>query len=432
MLHRLDCIEGASARRDRPLRFILRSALAAVSVVAGLLATPARADLRVGVGDVIEVSIMGFPDLRQRLTVQPDGFVSGSYIGSVQVAGLMSSALRAKIQTASIGKPLRQRLPDGQMVSVLIEPDDVSVSVVEYRPIYVSGDVGKPGEYPFRSELTVARALALAGGIDTRRLLNQASAPWDIEAEFDSSWMEIAKEKARLLRAKSILGSKGDGEPDPLAGAPLGRNVLAEIQKTSARLEEIEVVDYQKERASFERSLDTLDKQIAVLTKQLREEELGTKADMEEFEAVRGHYSKGTATAQRVADARRSVLLSSTRSLQTSAELLQAKKQREDFARQLERLDDHRKLAAHREVEASRLRIAQLRSRIASLQKLLLSGADPTKVSAPPKFKPRFSLVRRSEASSQRYVVDEDAVLEPGDVLTVGIDLGESVAASNP
>lgn len=431
-----DSSERDPAFRDaaRPIGLrLVRAAILALALVAPMLATrPAQAELRIGIGDVIEVSIMGFPDLRQRLTVQADGFVSGSYIGSIEVAGLTSAALRAKLQTASIGKPIRQRLADGQVVSVLIEPDDLAVAVVEHRPIYVSGDVGKPGEYPYRAELTVARALALAGGLDTRRLLNQSAAPWDVEAELDSSWMEMAKERARLQRAKSILGTKNDGEADPLAGAPIGKAAIADIQKTSAKLEEIEAADYQKERASFDRSLDTLDKQIAVLTKQLREEELGTKADMDEFENVRALYAKGTATAQRVADARRSVLLSSTRSLQTSSELLQTRKQREDVARQLERLDDHRRLAAHREIESSRLRIAQLRSRLGGLQKLLMSGADPGRIAALPQFKPRFALIRRTDAASRRHLVDEDAILEPGDVLTVGVDVGERVVASTP
>ncbi len=40
----------------------------------------------------------------------------------------------------------------------------VTVDVVSFRPIYVLGEVQKPGEYPFKSGLNVMSAIAVAGG----------------------------------------------------------------------------------------------------------------------------------------------------------------------------------------------------------------------------------------------------------------------------
>ena len=47
----------------------------------------------------------------------------------------------------------------------------VVATVVEYRPIYVNGDVSKPGEHPFRPQMTVRQAVALSGGYDSRLIL---------------------------------------------------------------------------------------------------------------------------------------------------------------------------------------------------------------------------------------------------------------------
>jgi protein involved in polysaccharide export with SLBB domain len=44
----------------------------------------------------------------------------------------------------------------------------VSVEVINYRPFYILGEVGKPGEYPFTNGLTVQNAVAAAGGFSYR------------------------------------------------------------------------------------------------------------------------------------------------------------------------------------------------------------------------------------------------------------------------
>ena len=51
---------------------------------------------------------------------------------------------------------------------------------------------------------------------------------------------------------------------------------------------------------------------------------------------------QGSLISPRVTDARRAVLLSSTRKLQTSAQLMDVKKQQDEFKRKLEKLDDQR------------------------------------------------------------------------------------------
>ena len=44
----------------------------------------------------------------------------------------------------------------------------VSAEVINYRPFYILGEVGRPGEYPYTSGLTVQNAVAAAGGFTYR------------------------------------------------------------------------------------------------------------------------------------------------------------------------------------------------------------------------------------------------------------------------
>ena len=122
-------------------------------VILGLLlpgnaGAAARAGYRLDVGDVIEVSIAGVPDLQRRLPIQLDGTISFPMLGTITVAGLSPLEVQARIQAGLAAKVIRRRAPDGREDTVTIEPYDVTATVVEYRPIYVNGDVSKPGEYP--------------------------------------------------------------------------------------------------------------------------------------------------------------------------------------------------------------------------------------------------------------------------------------------
>ena len=44
----------------------------------------------------------------------------------------------------------------------------MSVSIVEYRPFFIDGEVKRPGGYPYQPGLTVNKAAALAGGYTER------------------------------------------------------------------------------------------------------------------------------------------------------------------------------------------------------------------------------------------------------------------------
>src|SRR4249919_253753 len=185
-----------------------RSFLLAVALLCSI--TPAKAEYRLHVGDVIEISVARLPELKQRVPVQLDGTISFPLLGTLPVASLSPAEVQSKVQAMLASKVFRQRMSDGRENSVMIEPDEVTATVVEYRPIYVNGDVSKPGEQAYRPLMTVRQAVAVSGGYDVVRLRmnNPILEVADLHAEYESLWTEYAKEQAHVWRLQQELGQE--------------------------------------------------------------------------------------------------------------------------------------------------------------------------------------------------------------------------------
>ena len=127
------------------------------------------APYRLAPGDTVEVSIGGIPDQRTRAQVQIDGSIALPGIGTVAIAGLTPAELQSRIETMLQSRTLRHRSPDGREQTFVVKPGDIIANIVEYRPIYVTGDVLTPGQQVYRASMTVRQAVAVAGGFSLLR-----------------------------------------------------------------------------------------------------------------------------------------------------------------------------------------------------------------------------------------------------------------------
>src|SRR5690242_13290038 len=125
----------------------LRRSIVLFFLDTGLLATalccslnPARAEYRLQGGDVVEISVSGVPELRQRAPVQLDGSITFPVVGTFIVEGVEFSEVRGKIQSAVASKIFRIRTTDGRELSRMFDRDEVAATIVEYRPVYITGD----------------------------------------------------------------------------------------------------------------------------------------------------------------------------------------------------------------------------------------------------------------------------------------------------
>jgi polysaccharide export outer membrane protein len=129
------------------------AARAPTSAAAGPM--EAADEYRLGAEDKVKVTVYGEADFSGEFLVDSSGVLSAPFVGQIQVKGL---TLR-QFETTYAAK-----LRDAQ---ILRDPR-VSAEVIGFRPIYVLGEVKKPGQYAYVSGMTVQKAVALAEGYTYR------------------------------------------------------------------------------------------------------------------------------------------------------------------------------------------------------------------------------------------------------------------------
>src|SRR5437879_973582 len=196
------------------------SAFSCICAIVAVLAsseTCLGAQYKLAPGDTVEVSVGGMPEQRNRMQIQIDGTVVLPGVGTVDVAGLTPAELQTRMETLLQSRVLRQRSPDGREQALVVKPRDVMTSVVEYRPIYVTGDVLTPGQQVYRASMTVRQAVAVAGGFSLLRSRAQTGTtdPADLVRDYQSFATEYVKEYIHVVRTSAEL--RGDDSFDQTA-----------------------------------------------------------------------------------------------------------------------------------------------------------------------------------------------------------------------
>lgn len=385
--------------------------------------SPAIADYRLQPGDVIEVSVAGAPELRQRVPVEMDGSISFPLIGSVQVAGLKPSEMRVRIQSMLASKVFRTRTPDGREQPRTVERNEVAATVVEYRPIYVAGDVARPGQQTYRPHMTVRQAIALSGGFNFMRPYEagQTVNTSTLQSDYTTTWLNLFKERARIWRIRTELGEKVSFGPQDMPPAPIPLSTVTQMINSEADYEQARQVDHEREKEFLQQAVKQADEQIAVLTEQQLKEEEGIQADTQELQKATELFGKGSLISQRVTEARRAVLLSATRKLQSTAQLMLVRRQRSDFQRQLDKLDEQRRMNLLREMQEANVSSNSLSAKLRGIDETLRSAN-----AAPPRVldfgdKPTVTIIRKEDETVRRLEGEYDFVLEPGDTLEIAL-----------
>jgi polysaccharide export outer membrane protein len=106
---------------------------------------------RLELGDEIEIEFRFTPEFNQKLTIQPDGFLSLQDVGDLKAVGMTLAEVRTAIREKYAG--------------VLNEPAITIKLLVFNKPYFVvGGEVTKPGKYDLQGHLTLLDAIAVAGG----------------------------------------------------------------------------------------------------------------------------------------------------------------------------------------------------------------------------------------------------------------------------
>ena len=114
-------------------------------------------------GDKLRVVVFGQDGLSNSYVVDASGAISMPLIKAVPARG---------VTTASLARAVGDRLRQG-----FVREPHVAIEVEAYRPFFILGEVTAPGQYAYVPQMTVEKAVAVAGGFTPRAYR------WDIEIE---------------------------------------------------------------------------------------------------------------------------------------------------------------------------------------------------------------------------------------------------------
>jgi polysaccharide biosynthesis/export protein len=387
--------------------------------VAVVVPSAARCEYLLQPGDVIAISTIGSDDLKQTSTIRQDGDVALPLIGEVKAAGLSMAQLRARVISILATKVLRRRTLDGREFPVVISADQLVLKIAQYTPVYVTGDVAKPGEQTFRPGLTVRQAIALAGGYDVMqfRMGNPFLQSADLRAQYETLWTEFAQNQADALRIKTELANGTKLDRQSIRNLPIAPPVSEGILDVENKLLASRANDKEKEIASLKNGIAQEEKRIQTLSELEKKEHEGSQADQAEYERVAQLFKTGAVPITRVSEMRRLILISSTRELQTTVQRYGVEREQQVLERELQRFRDKRKIQLLRDLQTTEAQLAKVRALLqATGEKLVYTSMIKSQLTRGKDSSPDL-IVHHANGKSQRAT--QDAALQPGDVVEV-------------
>lgn len=144
-----------------------------------------------GIGDTFYLRVYGEDGLSGEFTVAPNGTINYPHVGRFAASGRTC---------AQVEEYLTQHLSDG-----FLRQPSVSCTITEYRSkqIFVFGEVASPGSFPYRTDISIIEAFALAGGFSERARTNDIKLTRVIdgtEIQVRIPMQDIVEGKQRNLR----------------------------------------------------------------------------------------------------------------------------------------------------------------------------------------------------------------------------------------
>jgi polysaccharide export outer membrane protein len=115
---------------------------------------PRNKELVLGVGDVVGINVWEQRELNTDATIRPDGTITMPLVGDVKAAGDTPTALKERIKA--------------QLASfVKLQGTEITVAVKAWKSyrFTIEGEVTRAGVFTSDQYVTVAEALAMAGGL---------------------------------------------------------------------------------------------------------------------------------------------------------------------------------------------------------------------------------------------------------------------------
>jgi exopolysaccharide production protein ExoF len=399
-----------------------------MAVVAGLLLSAfcwsaARADdYQLGPADKLSIKVVewqaaegvfrDWPAITGEYTISPTGTLAVPFGGEIKAGGKTTSEV-----AAALAKSLQQKLG-------LVTLPEASVQVSQFRPVFVAGDVQTPGQLPFMPEMTVMKAVSVAGGMRRGAETSQR-----FERDFLSArgnYDVLIAERDRLLirraRLQAELNEETTIKPPPgLSPGSATQKLISDeaaIMRTRKNSLDLQLNAIEELKRLYQGEITSLEKKMVVQGRQM---ELIRK----ELANVGGLADRGLVVSSRVMGLETSVADMESKLLDLGTASLRAKQEINKANRNASDLENERKAELATELQKTESALDENRLRITMYKDLMTEVAvnAPAALSVGDGSAPtmQYSIIRMKNGQPTEMTATETTALIPGDVVRVTV-----------
>jgi exopolysaccharide production protein ExoF len=374
-----------------------------------------KLSIRVAEWQTAAAAVRDWGSINGEYTVSPDGTISLPFIGEMAVKGESTAHVAAKI-----GEELQQKFG-------LLDQPYASVEVAEYRPFFVAGDAQTPGRYPYLPNLTVLKAVSLAGGVRRADDLGGRFLRDFINARGD--YQVLASKRLGLLasRARLVAEAAGDDKidfPKELNDTAEGRKLMAD--ETAFKETRRKKLDMQLKALADLKTL--LQQEITSLSQKMETQQRQADLSKKELASVGNLANKGLAVNQRVltleqrtADLEGKILDLETTQLQAKQDISKADQNAASLRNDFDAEVAQTRQQAEADLEAANLKMGMYKDLMAEA-----AQNDPGLARYSAKESPlsvSYSIVRETDGKTNEIQADENTAVLPGDIVKVRLML---------
>ncbi len=334
--------------------------------------------------------------------------VSLPIIGTLSVGDLDGAGLAAEI-----AQQLKTKIG-------LVQAPEATIEILEQPPIYVVGDVNKPGEYKFRPGLTVLQSVAMSGGEFRPSDGSQSVADkTGYVGQLQAIGNAILRSKIKIIRLQAEMSGAKEMRLEPEMRDDQG--VASAIFEQEKIIYAARANDMDRQSKSYLELRDLLTSEIATIEKKIA----GTDADIESIEKeltnVKSMVERGIALPTRQSDLERTLRSYHGNRLDLVTAIMRARQNIAETTRNLDGLYDKQRTEVAVEFQSEQASLDEQKLKQETTQKLLLQAlsGDPASQAGAGAVMLAFSITRQDGISVTEIAASDSTVLLPGDVVRV-------------
>lgn len=402
-------------------RRILRPAVFACLLLLAASVAPASAQNQgytVASGDVLRVTVYGDPGLSGSFPIGTDGTIGYPLLGNVAVTGKGVDEVRQAIDAG-----LKEHIANLS----------VAVVVEAYAPVFVVGEVQKPGRYEFRPGMIALELFALGGG--QKEVLAQGDNAGvrlaGLRQDYADLGVQLLGQDVKRVRLEAELNgqpftylpSEEIGTPDPRIVRQVvdAERTLFELRRAAL---DAELKSLEQQKLGYLDEIDTLEK-----SGKLRDGEL-TLLD-EDVKLAQSMVERGLTPKTQLRDKQREISATNRDVLEFGSFLARARQNLTVIDGRLKSLRGQRRGEVAAELRELNIDILRLRRKMTySLQAMAEAGIAFDKKDGTRQAAYRFSAVRMVDGKYSEVTVGQTDPVRAGDILRVSLVLDEGDVAA--